>query len=547
MAGPVSRVAVEAQRRWKVGPVTAAQAVWESFFAACIFDCVDVFVARLEGSPCAPYEYIGGVVERMSLFYFYNASRRIHELALHGVAEKLLVSHLLIAVPSGWQWRMLPTGVGNLLMLHHFWFSMRHFSALPTAMYPFVQVVSMALLAMALAIVLATVAVRWLAATVDRLAISRRPTRATGRVPSVPVYRDGEFRGMSDDADDDSLYELDQATCLPLVPDLRRDFGVEILDLASTCLKQHSSHIRASGFSRPCGVMRRPRTTALDEYIDAVLQRPPAQPGGGCGMAVYVEDEPSGAEMPPPVSSMDMATVLQDTRIDSVRKLAAGLWALVVALFLYATNAKRQGPLLSQQRQVSRLQRHVVDEGECPGHLDESDSDSDYECVAEASSDSDEDSVFDDNGGGGGGGELADETAALVGEILGGTRQTADGSDCLASAVAFIAHSYGGGETAMTRAMYARHMAEQMPFGRAESESLAALIQSRRLGEGSANGSEDGVFCVVCWKSPRCVMLRPCRCLCLCNECRAALALRDFDHCPCCRRVVVGYSRVYAV
>ncbi|KAJ2892615.1 hypothetical protein IWW38_003154, partial [Coemansia aciculifera] len=171
MAGPVSRVAVEAQRRWKVGPVTAAQAVWESFFAACIFDCVDVFVARLEGSPCAPYEYIGGVVERMSLFYFYNASRRIHELALHGVAEKLLVSHLLIAVPSGWQWRMLPTGVGNLLMLHHFWFSMRHFSALPTAMYPFVQVVSMALLAMALAIVLATVAVRWLAATVDRLAI----------------------------------------------------------------------------------------------------------------------------------------------------------------------------------------------------------------------------------------------------------------------------------------------------------------------------------------------------------------------------------------
>ncbi|KAJ2065555.1 hypothetical protein GGI08_002202 [Coemansia sp. S2] len=84
-----------------------------------------------------------------------------------------------------------------------------------------------------------------------------------------------------------------------------------------------------------------------------------------------------------------------------------------------------------------------------------------------------------------------------------------------------------------------------LPFSRSETESLATLIRSKR--PAAEPVSEDGVFCVVCWKSPRCVMLRPCRCLCLCNECRSALALRNFDHCPCCRRSVIGYSRVYAV
>ncbi|KAJ2747477.1 hypothetical protein GGI20_000466 [Coemansia sp. BCRC 34301] len=545
MEGPVNRVATMAQQQWGMGEVTAVQAVWESFFASCVFDCIDVFVARLEGSPCAPYEYIGGMIERMSLFYFYGASVRIHELALLGVAEKLLVSHVLATFPSGWQWRLLPTGAANLLVLHHFAFSMRHFSPQPQAMYPFVQVLSMTLVAMAMAIVAATVAVRWLASTVDRFGISSRQPRAQGQSP-VAVYQDGEFRGTLDDADDEALYGLDQDTCLPLAPDLRRDFGVEILDLASTCLKQHSSHIRSSGFSRPIGAIRRPPTTALDEYVDSVMCRPMQTANAACGMAVYVEDEPSITDTIP-ASSMDMAAVLQDTRLDSIRNLSAGLWALLVALVLYVTKSKR-GPLPASH-QLARRQRQTAAEAkwqqtpEISWASSDSDSDEDYVATA-ANSDSDEDSVVDEAGCGG---ELADETAALVGEILGGA-QSADSSDCLASAVAFIAHSYGGEEKAMTRAMYARHIAEQMPFACAETESLAALIRNKRLADGSANaGEDDGVFCVVCWKSPRCIMLRPCRCLCLCNECRAALALRDFDHCPCCRRTVVAYSRVYAV
>ncbi|KAJ2840421.1 hypothetical protein FBU31_000428 [Coemansia sp. 'formosensis'] len=588
MAGPVGRVSREAQQWWGVGSVTAAQAVWEAFFASCIFDCVDVFVARLEGSPCAPYEYIGGVVERMSLYYFYGASMRIHELALLNVVEKLMLSHVLVAVPSGWQWRLLPTAAANMLLLHHFVFSMRNFVPLPQTMYPFVQVLSMALLAVSLAIVVVTVAVRWLANTVDRLGISSRPMRPSSARP-VAVYRNGEFRGITDDADDDALYELDQNT-LPLTPDLRRDFSVEILDLASTCLKQHSTNIRTSGFMHSCGAIRRPRTTALDEYIDSVLQPSPrigssivnALPlsKGGGGMAAYIEDEPTIVEMVP-ASSMDLATVLQDTRIDSIRKLSAGLWALLVALFLYATKTKRVSPQPLHEMLSRQPQRHkhrvddVGDDGwrrtseSAPENSvgtgihgfissdndSDDDEDRDYVCTASVNSDSsdDDDSLEDDNAEESG--ELANETAVLVGEILSGSTQPSDGdNDILASAVAFIAHSvYGSGSAAMTRAMYARHMghSEQiprlLPFSRTETESLAALIRSKRPASVVEPVNEDGVFCVVCWKSPRCVMLRPCRCLCLCNECRSALALRNFDHCPCCRRSVIGYSRVYAV
>ncbi|KAJ2867741.1 hypothetical protein GGH94_000615 [Coemansia aciculifera] len=177
----------------------------------------------------------------------------------------------------------------------------------------------------------------------------------------------------------------------------------------------------------------------------------------------------------------------------------------------------------------------------------------DYVCTASATSDSsdDEDSSEDSEWGG----ELVGETAALVGEIFSGGTQPSGSNGALASAVAFIAHSVYGPGSAMTRAMYARHMAqsEQIPrmllLSRTETESLAALIRSKR--PAAEPVSEDGVFCVVfcvvCWESPRCVMLHPCRCLCLYNECRSALALRNFAHCSCCRRSAVGYSRVYAV
>jgi hypothetical protein len=51
--------------------------------------------------------------------------------------------------------------------------------------------------------------------------------------------------------------------------------------------------------------------------------------------------------------------------------------------------------------------------------------------------------------------------------------------------------------------------------------------------------------CVVCKSDIRCIVLRPCGCLCLCDDCRIALAARKFKDCPCCRASVSGYSRIY--
>ena len=54
---------------------------------------------------------------------------------------------------------------------------------------------------------------------------------------------------------------------------------------------------------------------------------------------------------------------------------------------------------------------------------------------------------------------------------------------------------------------------------------------------------EDGNFlCVVCKTNQRKIILWPCKCLAICDNCRTSLALRKYDSCMCCRRKVDGYS-----
>lgn len=52
-------------------------------------------------------------------------------------------------------------------------------------------------------------------------------------------------------------------------------------------------------------------------------------------------------------------------------------------------------------------------------------------------------------------------------------------------------------------------------------------------------------LCVVCHASPRQVVLWPCRCFALCEDCRMALAVKHFKGCVCCRREVSSFSRVF--
>jgi hypothetical protein len=55
--------------------------------------------------------------------------------------------------------------------------------------------------------------------------------------------------------------------------------------------------------------------------------------------------------------------------------------------------------------------------------------------------------------------------------------------------------------------------------------------------------------CVVCMSAARQVICWPCRCLTVCDTCRDSMASgassSSGSRCPCCRRAVEGYSKIF--
>jgi hypothetical protein len=107
----------------------------------------------------------------------------------------------------------------------------------------------------------------------------------------------------------------------------------------------------------------------------------------------------------------------------------------------------------------------------------------------------------------------------------------------------------------------------QKPTPEEEAEILEFLILSRRSGvftqtensnpsaeptspssewqTGASGLGSSGPQCVVCQGAPRTIIAWPCRCLCLCEECRVSLAMNNFGSCVTCRRDVGGFVRLY--
>lgn len=54
-----------------------------------------------------------------------------------------------------------------------------------------------------------------------------------------------------------------------------------------------------------------------------------------------------------------------------------------------------------------------------------------------------------------------------------------------------------------------------------------------------------GPQCVVCQSTPRTILVWPCGCLSMCDDCRAGLAARNYTKCICCRGDLAAYSRLY--
>ena len=103
----------------------------------------------------------------------------------------------------------------------------------------------------------------------------------------------------------------------------------------------------------------------------------------------------------------------------------------------------------------------------------------------------------------------------------------------------------------LTRKRYSEIMSPSHDRKRA---GLAEVIQDRRQATAGSlatrNEFDDEVrrSCVVCTVEPRDTIFWPCRCLAVCDDCRESLASRlaAKDHmCPCCRKKVEGFSRIY--
>ncbi|TKA41913.1 hypothetical protein B0A54_06594 [Friedmanniomyces endolithicus] len=62
---------------------------------------------------------------------------------------------------------------------------------------------------------------------------------------------------------------------------------------------------------------------------------------------------------------------------------------------------------------------------------------------------------------------------------------------------------------------------------------------------GAAGLGASGPQCVVCQSTPRSVLVWPCGCLSMCDDCRVGLAARNYTKCICCRTDIAAYSRLY--
>ncbi|KAH9928438.1 uncharacterized protein BXZ73DRAFT_48489 [Epithele typhae] len=119
----------------------------------------------------------------------------------------------------------------------------------------------------------------------------------------------------------------------------------------------------------------------------------------------------------------------------------------------------------------------------------------------------------------------------------------------MASAPLLLAHMMDGSSTPLTRTAY-RRLAAGPPRDAVDPiDEWDAFVDVRRA-EKRARMPEDENprTCVICTVEPRDIICWPCRCLALCDDCRDNLASRSAASkhtCPCCRRSVEGYSKIY--
>ncbi|KAL1707185.1 hypothetical protein EV121DRAFT_199836, partial [Schizophyllum commune] len=115
----------------------------------------------------------------------------------------------------------------------------------------------------------------------------------------------------------------------------------------------------------------------------------------------------------------------------------------------------------------------------------------------------------------------------------------------------FMAHMVRDGSSPLTRRQYLALTTGNSGGGEVEHarcESIDPLIWLAARPSMSADDDEVRRMCVICTCELREIICWPCRCLSMCNACRESLAAQSGSskhRCPCCRRKVEGYSKIF--
>ncbi|VVT49274.1 uncharacterized protein SAPINGB_P002190 [Magnusiomyces paraingens] len=77
-----------------------------------------------------------------------------------------------------------------------------------------------------------------------------------------------------------------------------------------------------------------------------------------------------------------------------------------------------------------------------------------------------------------------------------------------------------------------------------DMQTLLQTINERRK-KYVADDEVRETLCVVCQGASREIILWPCKCFALCEDCRLTLAMKSFKSCVCCRRKVKSFSKIF--
>ena len=77
------------------------------------------------------------------------------------------------------------------------------------------------------------------------------------------------------------------------------------------------------------------------------------------------------------------------------------------------------------------------------------------------------------------------------------------------------------------------------------SKAQAKAARGGTWESGAEGMGAGGPQCVVCQSTPRTILVWPCGCLSMCDDCRVGLAARNYTKCICCRTDIAAYSRLY--